>query len=105
MENVNVIHVTPSNFDKEVLQSEKPVIIDFFATWCGPCQRLSKVIEQVSADRQDVKVVKVDIDEAEELAIKFFIRSVPTVVVIKNGKETNRNVGFMTRDQIIDLLN
>ena len=103
MENVNVIYVTQDDFEKEVLKSEKPVLVDFFASWCGPCQRLSKIIEQLSADRPDVKVVKVDVDESQMLAMQFGVRSIPTVVVFKNGKEVNRNVGFATRDQLITL--
>ena len=103
MENVNVIYVTQDDFEKEVLKSEKPVLVDFFASWCGPCQRLSKIIEQVSADRSDVKVVKVDVDESQMLAMQFGVRSIPTVVVFKNGKEVKRNVGFATRDQLITL--
>ncbi len=104
MENVNVIHVDSSNFEDEVIKCDKPVIVDFSATWCGPCQRLAKVIEQVSTDRPDVKVVKIDIDESGDLATKFFVRSVPTIVIIKNKIETNRHIGFATRDQIISLL-
>ena len=104
MENVNVIHVNVSNFEGEVIKSEKTVIVDFSATWCGPCQRLSKVIEQVSADCPDVKVVNIDVDESEELAAKFFVRSVPTIVIMKDGKEIKRHIGFASRDQIISLL-
>lgn len=104
MENVNVIHVNQENFEKEVLQSDKPVLIDFFASWCGPCQRLSKIIEQISADCPNIKVVKIDVDESQMLAMQFGVRSIPTVVVMKNGKETKRSIGFATRDQLLTLL-
>lgn len=104
MINVNVKDITQDDFDEEVLRSDKVVLVDFFATWCGPCQRMSKVLEQISADRPDLKIVKVDVDENELLARKLFIRSIPTIVFIKNGKEFNRIVGFNTRDNILSLI-
>ncbi|MDR2402302.1 MAG: thioredoxin [Cytophagales bacterium] len=105
MENVKVIHVTQDDFEEEVLKSDKPVLVDFFASWCGHCQRLMKIVEQVSAARSDIKVVKVDVDESEMLATQFAVRSVPTIIVLINGKEIKRVVGFVTRDQILQFFN
>ena len=98
------INLTNQSFEEEVLQSNVPVLVDFFATWCGPCQKMSKVLEQISADRPDLKVVRVDIDDNELLARQFFVRSIPTVVYMKNGKEFNRIVGFTTRDQLLSIV-
>jgi thioredoxin 1 len=104
MVNVNVKDITADDFEVEVLKSDKIVLVDFFATWCGPCQKMSKVLEQISADRPDLKVVRVDIDDNELLARQFFVRSIPTVVYMKNGKEFNRIVGFTTRDQLLSIV-
>jgi thioredoxin 1 len=104
MVNVNVKDITADDFEEEVLKSDKIVLVDFFATWCGPCQKMSKVLEQISADRPDLKVVRVDIDDNELLARQFFVRSIPTVVYMKNGKEFNRIVGFTTRDQLLSIV-
>ena len=104
MVNVNVKDITADDFEEEVLKSDKIVLVDFFATWCGPCQKMSKVLEQISADRPDLKVVRVDVDDNELLARQFFVRSIPTVVYMKNGKEFNRIVGFTTRDQLLSLV-
>ena len=104
MVNINVKDITADDFEVEVLKSDKIVLVDFFATWCGPCQKMSKVLEQISADRPDLKVVRVDIDDNELLARQFFVRSIPTVVYMKNGKEFNRIVGFTTRDQLLSIV-
>ena len=104
MVNVNVKDITADDFEEEVLKSDKIVLVDFFASWCGPCQKMSKVLEQISADRPDLKVVRVDIDDNELLARQFFVRSIPTVVYMKNGKEFNRIVGFTTRDQLLSIV-
>lgn len=104
MVNVNVKDITADDFEEEVLKSDKIVLVDFFATWCGPCQKMSKVLEQISADRPDLKVIRVDIDDNELLARQFFVRSIPTIVYMKNGKEFNRIVGFTTRDQLLSIV-
>ena len=80
-----IVHVTSENYEKEVLQSDKPVLIDFWASWCGPCQMLGPVIEEVSEEVTDVKFVKVSTEEAPELAEKFSIMYIPTLVLMENG--------------------
>lgn len=82
-----IVHVTGENYEKEVLQSDKPVLIDFWASWCGPCQMLGPVIEEVSEEVTDVKFVKVSTEEAPELAEKFSIMYIPTLVLMENGTE------------------
>ena len=100
----NIINVTKDNFQSEVLESTVPVLIDFWATWCGPCRMIAPVVEEIAAERQDIKVVKIDVDEESELAIAFAVNSIPTLVCVKNGKESGRSVGFRGKDAILALL-
>ena len=100
----NVLEITSENFEKEVLQSDKKVLIDFYADWCGPCKMLSPIIEEVSGEETNVKFVKLNIDEAEDIAIEYQVMSIPTLVVIENGKEVNRSVGLIDKEQVKDLI-
>lgn len=99
-----VTEITKENYEAEVLQSDKPVLIDFWAAWCGPCQMLSPVVDEIAEERDDIKVCKVNVDENEYLAMEYRVMSIPTLVVIKGGEETNRSVGVITKDEILALL-
>ena len=101
---MEVMKVTSSNFEEEVLNSDKTVLIDFYADWCGPCKMFSPVVESVAEENEDIKVVKIDVDNAQDLAIKYQIMSIPTIVVIKNGQEVNRNVGVISKSQILEMV-
>ncbi len=101
---MSVMHITDETFQEEVLNSSKPVLVDFFATWCGPCKMLSPMIEEIAAERSDVKVCKVDVDQAMGLASRFGIMSVPTLMVVKNGKVTHTSAGVRTKEAILSLL-
>lgn len=95
-----MLKVNKQNFDEVVLQNDKLVVVDFFATWCGPCQMLSPVLEELSQELTNVEIVKVDVDEAPELAEKYGVFSIPNVVMIKNGQEVDRFVGFSTKEAV-----
>ena len=101
---MEVLKVTGKNFEEEVLKSDKTVLVDFFATWCGPCKSLSPIVDEVAEENENLKVVKVDVDEAQDLASKYGVMSIPTLVVIKNGEETNRSVGLIDKSEILDLI-
>ena len=93
-----------NNFDEFVLNSDKPVLLDFWASWCGPCRMVSPLIEEIADERTDIRVGKVNVDENPELASRFCVMSIPTLVVVKNGQITNRSVGARPKAQILELL-
>lgn len=102
--NMEILNVTSENFEQEVLNSNQTVLIDFYADWCGPCKMLSPIVEQVASENTDVKVVKVNVDNEQDLAIKYQVMSIPTLVVIKNGAEANRMVGLSSKSDIVDMI-
>ena len=101
---MGVIKISEENFKKEVLEESKTVLVDFYADWCGPCKMLSPIIEEVAKENEDAKFVKINVDEAQELAIEYDIMSIPTIVVIKDGKEVNRTVGLVDKTEIRAML-
>ncbi len=101
---MSAIQVNEENFDCEVLHSEKPVLVDFWAPWCGPCRRVGPIVEEIAEERTDIKVVKINVDENPELAARFQIMSIPTLMVIKDGEITNQALGAMPKHQILSLL-
>ena len=98
------IKITNDNFVPEVIESDKPVLIDFYATWCGPCKMIAPFVEEIANENHDVKVGKINVDEENELATAFGIQSIPTLVVVKNGEVVNKAIGYRTKDQILALL-
>lgn len=99
-----VIKVTNENFETAVLQANKPVLIDFYATWCGPCRMVSPLVDEIAEENKDYQICKVDVDESPELAQKFGVMSIPTLVVLKDGKVITQNVGAPPKNAILDML-
>ncbi len=101
---MSVLHVNNADFRSVVLESDKPVLVDFWATWCGPCRMLAPVLEEVAAERGDIKVCKVDVDENRDLAAAYGVSSIPMLVVIRDGKVVNKSVGAIPKTQILNML-
>ncbi|MCI6858016.1 MAG: thioredoxin [Eubacterium sp.] len=99
-----VCTITKDNFQKEVMESDKTVLIDFWAAWCGPCRMLSPIVDEIAQERPDIKVCKVNVDEEQELAGQFEVMSIPTLVVIRDGKIINQSVGVIPKNQIVSML-
>lgn len=98
------IVLTEKNFESEVLNADVPVLVDFWASWCGPCMMLSPLVDEIASEVSDLKVAKVNVDEENELAEKFNIMSIPCLVVFENGKEVKRSVGFIPKEEIKKLI-
>ena len=98
---MSVLVLNDDNFESEILNSEKTCLVDFFATWCGPCRIMSPVVDEIAAENPDIKVGKVDVDEAEEIAARFGIMSIPTLMVFKGGESVKTFVGVTDKDAIL----
>ncbi|MFV0519370.1 MAG: thioredoxin [Lachnospirales bacterium] len=96
--------VNESNFDTEVLGSDKVVLVDFYADWCGPCKMVAPILEEIATENTDIKVCKVNVDNSQDLAGKYGVVSIPTLVVIKNGEVVNKHVGALPKDKILSLV-
>ena len=101
---MEIMKVTSANFQDEVLNSDKTVLIDFYADWCGPCKMFSPIVEAVANENEDIKVVKVNVDDSQDLAIQYQVMSIPTTVVIKEGKEVNRVVGMVSKGDLLEMV-
>lgn len=101
---MDVINITKENFQKEVLESDKPVLIDFWAAWCGPCRMLSPIVDEIASEQTEVKVGKINVDEQQELAAQFGVMSIPTLVFIRDGKVENQTVGVQSKQNILQMI-
>lgn len=100
---MSVIEITQENYQKEVIESDKPVLIDFFATWCGPCKMVSPVVDEIANERPDIKVCKLDVDKNMDLARAFQVMSVPTLIAMKNGELVNKTIGAVSKAAILKM--
>lgn len=101
---MSVINIKENNFTKEVINCDKPVLLDFWASWCGPCRMVSPLIDEIANERTDIKVGKINVDEEPELARRFDIMSIPTLIVIKNGKIVNQSIGVKPKETILEMI-
>lgn len=101
---MGVLHVKKDDFNSVVLESNKTVLVDFWATWCGPCRMIAPALEEIAAERSDIKVCKINVDEEQELAMQFGVSSIPTILVFKNGQVTKKSVGAVPKATILGLL-
>ena len=99
-----LLKINNENFESEVLNSDKTVLLDFYADWCGPCQMVVPVLAEIAEEREDIVVGKINVDEEMQLALKFGVESIPMLAVIKDGKLVNKSVGFRPKEQILELL-
>ena len=101
---MSTININKNNFQNEVMNSEKPVLLDFWAPWCGPCRMVVPIVEEIARERKDIKVGKVNVDEQPELASRFGVMSIPTLVVMKDGKIVNQAMGARPKNAILGML-
>jgi len=101
---MKVLHINKDNFHKEVINSDKPVLLDFFASWCGPCRMVGPILDEIAEEREDIKVCKVNIDEQPELAHRYRIMTIPTLMVLKNGQVMEQSVGAKPKHQILAMV-
>ncbi len=102
---MSAVIITNENFQEEVLNAEKPVLVDFWAPWCGPCRMVLPLVEEIANERDDVKVCKINVDEQKELAKKFRVMSIPTLMVFKGGEMVNKKLGAMPKEELLEMLN
>lgn len=102
---MSVLKITSQNFEEEVLKSDKPVLIDFYATWCGPCQMMSPIIDEIAEENADtLKVGKINVDENQDLAMEYNVMSIPTIIIVKNGKVEKTFVGVTDKNEILQAI-
>lgn len=101
---MSVIDITRNNFQNEIINSDKPVLLDFWAPWCGPCRMVGPILEEIAGERSDIKIGKINVDEQPELASQFRVMSIPTLIVIKDGKIVNQSMGAKPKNAILAML-
>ena len=101
---MSIIKITRENFEAEVLHSDKPVLLDFYATWCGPCRMVGPILEEIAQENESIKVAKIDVDQEPQLAMQFKVSSIPLLVVMHEGKVVNQALGARPKEQILNMI-
>ena len=101
---MSVLHITKDTFEREVLGADKPVLVDFWAPWCGPCRMVSPIIDEIAEEREDIKVCKINVDEEPDLANRYQVMSIPTLMVFKDGQLVKQSQGARPKPQILDMI-
>lgn len=101
---MSVVHITEENFEELVLKNEKKVLLDFWATWCGPCRMIAPIVEQIASERDDILVGKIDVDQEMALAVRFGIVSIPTLIVMEGGEAKAKTIGYCPKEEILAML-
>lgn len=98
---MEIVHITNESFAEEVLRSDVPVLADFYADWCGPCKMVAPILEEIAGERDDVKIVKINVDEAGDIAAEFAVMSIPTLILFKNGRQEKKAVGYQPKEALL----
>lgn len=101
---MSILNLTEKDFDREVMESDKPVLVDFFATWCGPCNMLHPIIEEIAEEHPEYKICQVDVDREPDLAMRFGVMSIPSLIAVKNGEIVETSLGFCSKDEVLEML-
>ena len=101
---MEILKINDENFDEKVLKSEKPVLVDFYADWCGPCKMMSPIVDEIAEEESEIKVCNINIDQAMEIAQKYRVMSIPTFIAFKNGEEAGRQIGAVSKGELLSLI-
>ncbi len=100
-----VVEITKDNFEQTVLKADKPVLVDFWAEWCGPCQMMGPIVDEVAEERDDVIIGKLNVDTQPEIALRYNVMSIPTLILFKNGEEAQKSIGLISKEELLELIN